>query len=888
MNRMIARLLAAAALLSTPLFSVATAQPARLVEDIYPAAAPNNGSFPQDMTPLGSVAFFTATTTSRPSVWRTDGTAAGTIPIADLRTDGLWVSGTSVFFFVGDELWRLDEASVTPTFVKRFDGCTDSAIYPDQQIVGVGGTGFFTTQSESPIYARQLWKTDGTASGTQRVKQFPGGGLAPVPKNLTNVNGTLFFFLDDPAAHTGDLWKSDGTDVGTMPVASFSASGDGLVAAAGGRLFFSACDAVDCGVWASDGTGPGTVLLRTNLSVLALYAWGTTALIDADDGVHGFELWSSDGTPGGTLLVKDLNPGSGNGYPGGFEAMGGAVYFSATDATNTSGQLWRTDGTGPGTQLVTQVGSPDEFDIYGFRALGNSLFFFANTFSGRELWKSDGTGAGTGVVAAAPSGSQSGYESQSLTPLNGIVLFSADDGIHGFEPWSSDGTAAGTGPITDLSVEPISANPYSLAAFGRSLLFSANDGVHARELWKSDGKPQGTVLVRDIVTNPGDTNGSAPQQFAVLGGIALFATSYPDGRLWKTDGTEEGTVPVLDVGQPDALQTVGQKVYFTTWYGGLWVSDGTASGTIPIADTSVGVRPPFVELGGVLYFSGRQQVITGYSRPTAPPPEPASSPNSIPRRIQTSIPMSSLDREGCSSSSRIPPKRGPSSGRATAPEAGTVLVKDIAPGPSESFMWDLTDLNGIVYLPLRWPAALAQRRHGCRNATGHEHSAVVSVGAKRTALVRVGSTLFFTANRVRSRRRALEDRWDGAREPPSSETSSPAPPIRTPMSFERSMAFSSSSPTTASTATSSGEATGRRKEPGFSRTSTRDRKAERSISPRPPSSVRGFSSRPRTERREPSSGRCPSPSSRASPSGRPPDPQKAERASRFPEPIKTA
>ena len=45
----------------------------------------------------------------------------------------------------------------------------------------------------------------------KRVTVVPGGG----PKDLTNVNGTLFFTADD-GMHGRELWKSDGTSVGTV------------------------------------------------------------------------------------------------------------------------------------------------------------------------------------------------------------------------------------------------------------------------------------------------------------------------------------------------------------------------------------------------------------------------------------------------------------------------------------------------------------------------------------------------------------------------------------------------------------------------------------------------------------------------------------------------
>ena len=142
------------------------------------------------------------------------------------------------------------------------------------------------------------------------------------------------------------------------------------------------------------------------------------------------------------------------------------------------------------------------------------------------------------------------------------MLFTADDGTHGQELWSSDGTAAGTAPLEDLSLEPASSSPYSLAALGASLLFSADDSVHAHELWKSDGKVSGTVLVKDIIAVPNDNNGSSPHEFVALGRIALFGTT--DHFLWRTDGTESGTQPVADVGGLRSLHLFGGKVIFAS------------------------------------------------------------------------------------------------------------------------------------------------------------------------------------------------------------------------------------------------------------------------------------------------------------------------------------
>ncbi|MCI0536751.1 MAG: hypothetical protein L0Z50_16155 [Verrucomicrobiales bacterium] len=71
------------------------------------------------------------------------------------------------------------------------------------ELVDVNGTLFFRAIT-------QLWKSDGTAAGTVRVKDINPGAAGSNPSQVANVNGTLFFVASD-GVHGPALWKSDGT-----------------------------------------------------------------------------------------------------------------------------------------------------------------------------------------------------------------------------------------------------------------------------------------------------------------------------------------------------------------------------------------------------------------------------------------------------------------------------------------------------------------------------------------------------------------------------------------------------------------------------------------------------------------------------------------------------
>src|SRR5262249_40102713 len=150
---------------------------------------------------------------------------------------------------------------------------------------------------------------------------------------------------------------------------------------------------------------------------------GGTVYFPATTG-SGTELWKTNGTAAGTAQVTDLNPGAATGFITGqggapLAVLAGNLYVAGNDGV-TGAELFRSDGTGGGTNLVQDIlrGTRDSFPT-GLTEAGRYLFFAATTpAAGTELWRSDGTSAGTQMVTDLRPGSASSFPTD-LTEING-------------------------------------------------------------------------------------------------------------------------------------------------------------------------------------------------------------------------------------------------------------------------------------------------------------------------------------------------------------------------------------------------------------------------------------------------------------------------------------
>jgi ELWxxDGT repeat protein len=767
-------------------FSASAGAQPLLVKDIRTTADLTAGASPSVPLTIGTTAYFGASDEAHGfELWRTDGTAAGTTLVKDIRpgspssSAGNWsplVNVNGTFFFAAHdgstaiELWKSDGTAAGTQLVKDiYPGMANSLPGVFGGSVAFQGMLFFANTYAVDDGA-ELWKSDGTAAGTTRVKdinELPLG--ASFPADLTVVGTTLFFTAFDPTG--GDeLWKTDGTSAGTVRVADIVAgtgsSSPFNLRAVGNTLLFVANDGANgTELWTSDGTASGTILLKdiaagaASSSPSSLTVVGNTLYFAADDGVSGNELWKTDGTAAGTVLVKDIAPGSGSSLPGSLAVLGNTLFFSATDSAGR--ELWSTDGTTAGTLLVKDIGpggtgsSPDRLT-----AAGGSLYFVASTAAeGSELWKSDGTAAGTVPVRDIWPG-PAGSTPQGLSTFGTSVLFSADDGVNGRELWISDGTSGGTLPLTDTRTR--SSLPREPVTIGGTTYFTADDGVSGRELWKTDGSSAGTMMVIDIQSGAA---GSFPTGLTAMGNTLFFSASGASGNeLWRSDGSAAGTFMVADIqpgllgSAPSNLVVAGSTLYFSALTAAtgseLWTTDGTAAGTVLVKDAVPGTgASSFLGLGAVgsrIYY-WYSTAATGYEPWTS---DGTDAGTFMLKDVNPGVSSSFYTERMVGLGSKavfvgLTADEGPELWVTDGTTAGTFLLKDITPGPFGE-VFNLVKAGNFVFFTA-WDAF----------GTGHElwKTDGTPAGTVRVAdifpgidssdplfMVAVGNNVFFSAN----------------------------------------------------------------------------------------------------------------------------------------------
>ena len=183
-----------------------------------------------------------------------------------------------------------------------------------------------------PTHGTELWSTSATEAPAL-VDDIDPGPDSSAPHDLVNLNGDVYFVAHDGSSpQVSQIWATNGAS--TNAVASFSpaytagsltSNTPTATATIGNTLIFVANDGVDGpAVWASDGTGAGTVLLAPvdpTGFVNFTNALGDQEVYFVGDSTSGPALWQTNGTLAGTTVVTSLPSAISSAYDYTFRAV---------------------------------------------------------------------------------------------------------------------------------------------------------------------------------------------------------------------------------------------------------------------------------------------------------------------------------------------------------------------------------------------------------------------------------------------------------------------------------------------------------------------------------------------------------------------------------------
>ena len=278
-------------------------------------------------------------------------------------------------------------------------------------------------------------------------------------------------------------------------------------------------------------------------------------LFTGESTLGNIALYTSDGTATGTYRISPSNVS----VSGNIIISGNKIYFFATDGINGK-EPWVSDGTLAGTQLLKNIHPTtvdNNFDTSSVRFLSadaTKAFFIANDgTTGNELWVTDGTTAGTNLVLDIFQGTNASQIQVAPSAIgnnmkDGKLYFFASNGsgsstINGIEPWVSDGTPSGTFMLKDINTSPFNGSTgtaYSkhfIEYNGKMYFYAIGSTAASFAIYETDGTTDGTVIFKSL---------DRVDEFIVKDNL-LYFTCVNGPSVWTSDGTLSGTTQIATI-----------------------------------------------------------------------------------------------------------------------------------------------------------------------------------------------------------------------------------------------------------------------------------------------------------------------------------------------------
>lgn len=506
-----------------------------------------------------------------PELWTFDGTSvqrllpaleAGAHSYEDLG--GLAAIESGLFFWVRDDTgthpwFSSGQAEETAQLTEAWIEVLGDPRKPPFHRAGdrVGFSGWRAGEGYEP------WVSDGTPDGTTLVADLVPGPEHSSPESWFALGKDLLFWTAPPGSRL-KLWRISGNQYR-------------LAAELGPRSEDSG--AIPMGVRGD--LALATASLPWNgarlIGVQLDEPWGTETLIDL-----AYPQQQYDIRPSGELVQRH--------------------WFEVRRRLDEGLDVWRSDGTSAGTELVATLGSAPASESLLESTEGTSLqgrvpggFLIRHTSSetGMEPWLLTPAGS-ISLLRDIREGPEDGWLLSTGAVASGFAggaLFGGYDFDAGWEPWFTDGTPGGTVLADDVYPGPLGCLPRRFAGLSDAMLFtgSAASGPPApRYLYLlRAGKPAAVAVAQQT---PQAHWEAYPHKTASSGDeVGFFVQMEPDHfELWLSDGTLERTRPIVPHFGDPAYVTLNELAHFRgRWYfvdadpehgRELWVTDGSPDG----------------------------------------------------------------------------------------------------------------------------------------------------------------------------------------------------------------------------------------------------------------------------------------------------------------------
>ncbi len=384
------------------------------------------------------------------------------------------VAGDNLFFMAddrinGEQLWKTDGSPSGTSVVREKEDFS----YMVDQVHSLNSFNnrlcFVATVND---YGPEPWITDGTAQNTYLLKDIIPGSATVFPDLFTTVDSFLYF-----VSYPWDLWESRGTAETTRQITSSTTSPSCMMAFRS-KLYFSDLIYTLRRYDRADDTV--TIIFRDyDIDLENFVAADSLLYFTAYKDGYGLELWVTNGDQGNIKPVKDINPGAYDGNISNWLTVGNKLYFSADDGFNGQ-EIWVSDGTEDGTVMISDI-IPGAGGSHPHSLIHDSTYVYFIADMGVDqtdrIWRTDGTMAGTEMLTGH-------YEQPSeIAVMNDTLYFSAYNEDCGGELFYCTDFKNGALPYCDINPGPVSSHPSNLTVMNNQLFFLASTNDYGRELF---------------------------------------------------------------------------------------------------------------------------------------------------------------------------------------------------------------------------------------------------------------------------------------------------------------------------------------------------------------------------------------------------------------------